>query len=361
MKPYVSVLIKEVYKLYKMICHHQFFVLIFSTLKLVQSQNNNPFFNPNLQYYQYQNQHGTQQMQTSARPQMAATTTVPQVPICQMNIDQGMYCSMNPNVRNRYTSRRYGYNRNNGQCVPFLYYGCQGNGNNFISLQQCYQFCISTTSTMPAATTTATINPCQIPINYGYSCNRFNKNYYVMYGYDSNKQQCVNFPYYGCGGNMNRFQSLLACQRYCRTPTTTTALTTTTTMTTTTTTATRRTTQTTTTSTTTTTQRQIESTEFPFPDVIGRRTTRILDTFGNEDNSGETIVDNTRHYAAGGGNEGNELIDYEIAKDSKSSTLSERCLQELRPSDACNVVVKDKNMHTFDYQLGMCIPVEEYR
>lgn len=38
---------------------------------------------------------------------------------------------------------RYTYNRSIGRCEAFYYSGCQGNANNFDSLEQCQQRCES--------------------------------------------------------------------------------------------------------------------------------------------------------------------------------------------------------------------------
>ena len=38
---------------------------------------------------------------------------------------------------------RYFYNDTGGQCETFIYGGCNGNENNFLSLHQCEQSCSS--------------------------------------------------------------------------------------------------------------------------------------------------------------------------------------------------------------------------
>lgn len=36
---------------------------------------------------------------------------------------------------------RYYYDRTDGVCKSFTYGGCQGNRNNFISVEECLQYC----------------------------------------------------------------------------------------------------------------------------------------------------------------------------------------------------------------------------
>ncbi|VDK41910.1 unnamed protein product [Dibothriocephalus latus] len=43
--------------------------------------------------------------------------------------------------------QRFAYNRKNNTCVPFIYGGCQGNGNNFETKKQCEKKCLGKSST----------------------------------------------------------------------------------------------------------------------------------------------------------------------------------------------------------------------
>ncbi|ETN69569.1 Kunitz/Bovine pancreatic trypsin inhibitor domain protein [Necator americanus] len=44
-------------------------------------------------------------------------------------------------VRTGVTLTRYGYDKEKGKCVRFLYGGCGMNHNNFRRLKECNQFC----------------------------------------------------------------------------------------------------------------------------------------------------------------------------------------------------------------------------
>ncbi len=39
--------------------------------------------------------------------------------------------------------------------------------------------------------------------------------YNLSWGFDGDKNECVEFVYGGCGGNLNRFDSKEACERAC--------------------------------------------------------------------------------------------------------------------------------------------------
>ena len=55
--------------------------------------------------------------------------------------------------------KRFFYNAETGDCEHFVYGGCPGNGNRFISLDACRRVCkqqVSTTASAPVLRTTGT-------------------------------------------------------------------------------------------------------------------------------------------------------------------------------------------------------------
>ncbi|KAH9385005.1 hypothetical protein HPB48_027041 [Haemaphysalis longicornis] len=55
---------------------------------------------------------------------------------------RGMVCQQPPYTGPCKASfRRFYYNVAQGVCQPFLYGGCQSNGNNFETIEQCKQAC----------------------------------------------------------------------------------------------------------------------------------------------------------------------------------------------------------------------------
>ena len=111
---------------------------------------------------------------------------------------------------------RYYFSTVTNQCVPFIYGGCGGNGNNFATMTECQDMCEfkSTNKTSSIEFVTAfprTIADCHKPAVKG-PC----KSHLTMYAYDWLKDTCHDFVYGGCGGNGNRFFTMSECQSVCK-------------------------------------------------------------------------------------------------------------------------------------------------
>ena len=117
---------------------------------------------------------------------------------------------------------RYYFSGRSKRCLPFLYSGCNGNGNNFASKAECMDVCGRNSSQTPGindrkegVVEEVTIIPrvrsdCNKPISRGI-CSGSLK----MYGYDMKSGECHNFTYSGCAGNSNRFFTLSSCKSVC--------------------------------------------------------------------------------------------------------------------------------------------------
>uniref|UniRef100_A0A8C9SHY4 Protein AMBP n=1 Tax=Scleropages formosus TaxID=113540 RepID=A0A8C9SHY4_SCLFO len=92
---------------------------------------------------------------------------------------------------------RFFYNSTVKACQSFIYGGCEGNHNNFLTEKACLQTC-------------RTKDACRQPIVSG-PC----KAYLPRWGFDSESNECVFFLYGGCHGNSNNFHSLQECEEYC--------------------------------------------------------------------------------------------------------------------------------------------------
>ncbi|CAN8032159.1 unnamed protein product [Ixodes persulcatus] len=103
---------------------------------------------------------------------------------------------------------RWFFNTKTGKCEEFVYGGCQSNGNNFVTLEQCQYTCPNTTLTVPGGHGNDT---CSLPKKVG-PCRAAMPRYY----FDVTTGKCEQFIYGGCEGNANNFHTLKQCQRTCK-------------------------------------------------------------------------------------------------------------------------------------------------
>ncbi|CAJ0583719.1 unnamed protein product, partial [Mesorhabditis spiculigera] len=142
------------------------------------------------------------------------------------------------------TIQRFYFNPSTRKCQPFQYYGCNGNGNNFNSMDQCADFCLNAIDTAcggvaPLVDPNNRAQKCDRAVGCpdGYNCNpegyccpetrtscaapmsRGNvcagTAQRTMWYYDTAQQKCRQFLYNGCGGSSNRFTSQAICSSTC--------------------------------------------------------------------------------------------------------------------------------------------------
>ncbi|MEM7245767.1 MAG: BPTI/Kunitz domain-containing protein [Acidobacteriota bacterium] len=89
---------------------------------------------------------------------------------------------------------RFFFNAQSGRCESFVYGGCEGNDNNYETLEQCEAGC--STCRLPAD-----VGPCDAAIPRWY--------------FDSGSGACEMFTYGGCEGNANNFETQAECERAC--------------------------------------------------------------------------------------------------------------------------------------------------
>ena len=94
---------------------------------------------------------------------------------------------------------RFFHNVCTGQCEPFVFGCCDGNGNNFLTLEECEAACPPVTDicSLPGV-----VGPCEAII--------------PRYYYNAVTEQCESFEYGGCNGNLNNFLTLEECEAACR-------------------------------------------------------------------------------------------------------------------------------------------------
>ncbi|XP_067129548.1 papilin-like isoform X2 [Centruroides vittatus] len=100
------------------------------------------------------------------------------------------------------------YNSQTKQCEEFIYKGCLGNNNRFISKEICEQTC--TSQVVPVPVSPVSLDICDLPKKEG-TCTAA-----VIYWYfNIQTQTCEQFYYSGCDGNDNRFETLSDCENRC--------------------------------------------------------------------------------------------------------------------------------------------------
>ncbi|XP_026877761.2 tissue factor pathway inhibitor a isoform X1 [Electrophorus electricus] len=96
---------------------------------------------------------------------------------------------------------RFYFNTDTGYCENFEYGGCQGNANNFETLEACEEMCV----------VRANKSPCHLEDEPG-PCRGLVPRFF----FDNRTQECRRFFYGGCFGNANNFKTIQACRDRCQ-------------------------------------------------------------------------------------------------------------------------------------------------
>ncbi|KAG0713547.1 Papilin [Chionoecetes opilio] len=102
---------------------------------------------------------------------------------------------------------RWFFDASVGQCQVFMYGGCGGNNNNFVSNEECENYCGE--RKIPAEEEFKT-EFCFKEQSLG-TC----EDYQTYFYYDSQDGACKRFLYGGCDGNENRFKTREECENKC--------------------------------------------------------------------------------------------------------------------------------------------------
>ncbi|XP_054826129.1 tissue factor pathway inhibitor isoform X2 [Eublepharis macularius] len=125
--------------------------------------------------------------------------------ICAMKADAGPCKALHT---------RYHFDILTRQCEIFDYGGCEGNENNFLTLEECQATCL--VPDLPEKKKKARFKKekpsfCLLENDPGICRGLISRHFY-----NKESQQCEKFMYGGCLGNQNNFESLKECQDICQ-------------------------------------------------------------------------------------------------------------------------------------------------
>uniref|UniRef100_A0A0N5BLL4 Kunitz/Bovine pancreatic trypsin inhibitor domain protein n=1 Tax=Strongyloides papillosus TaxID=174720 RepID=A0A0N5BLL4_STREA len=142
---------------------------------------------------------------------------------------------------------RFYYDSEDGKCKPFQFFGCNGNNNRFLTINECEDTCVLTFANVcngmaPLIAPNHELATCSddFPCPDGYTCNSDGNccpeqqlacQSHVSLGstcskfkaekawyWDEEHAECKQFLFNGCGGSPNRFFSKSACLEACTKP-----------------------------------------------------------------------------------------------------------------------------------------------
>nr|CDJ84543.1 Thyroglobulin type-1 and Proteinase inhibitor I2 domain containing protein [Haemonchus contortus] len=120
--------------------------------------------------------------------------------------------------------QRFAFDTESGECRPFTYGGCGGNGNNFATLAECRIKCqkdvIKEKLQFPSQTPFKQAPQISVALSPGNLCEHDIEvgecsGVFVRFGYDKATNDCRQFTYGGCGGNGNNFATIQECRNVC--------------------------------------------------------------------------------------------------------------------------------------------------
>ena len=131
---------------------------------------------------------------------------------------------------------RFFYDPDSGACQQFLYGGCAGNRNNFISIEDCSSTCDDKLGTKRKNKQRTKVQTCSLLSDHGPCSNDQTRceitlverikrlTFLCRWFYNKYKDRCEPFSWGGCLGNMNNFNSNSTCENMCRPRTDTTTI-----------------------------------------------------------------------------------------------------------------------------------------
>lgn len=101
---------------------------------------------------------------------------------------------------------RWFFNRTAKTCQSFIYGGCHGNGNNFMSEKECQQQCLGNVILEKPSPK----DVCFLKEAVGRCRAAFQRWHFNM-----ETGKCESFIYGGCHGNKNNFRTKIECEEFC--------------------------------------------------------------------------------------------------------------------------------------------------
>lgn len=133
------------------------------------------------------------------RPNNKAQFCLPKVDVCKRRVNPGKPCFAGFTQQTKYY-----YDWSQGKCIPFAYMGCGGNGNAFDTENECLGKCSNW--------------PCFVWMDIGVPgcATGVTKREGVRWAWHPVLKICLDFYYFGCGGNKNHFWSKAECKAICK-------------------------------------------------------------------------------------------------------------------------------------------------
>ncbi|XP_070588010.1 tissue factor pathway inhibitor isoform X2 [Erythrolamprus reginae] len=150
---------------------------------------------------------GTAASENEEHPEIIGLSSSPLIlgmSICALKADSGPCKALHA---------RYHFNILTRHCELFNFGGCQGNENNFLTLDECQEKCVI--KDVPEKINKLTLKKekpsfCLLEDDPGIC-----RGLILRYFYNKESQQCETFQYGGCLGNQNNFKTLQECQNTC--------------------------------------------------------------------------------------------------------------------------------------------------
>ncbi|KAL1443251.1 hypothetical protein MTO96_007532, partial [Rhipicephalus appendiculatus] len=99
---------------------------------------------------------------------------------------------------------RYYYDNATRTCKQFTYGGCEGNSNNYETVEECKASCNPATEYEANCLARAETGPCRA--------------HATLWAYDAKLGECKTFTYGGCDGNENKYPTKEKCEETCKHP-----------------------------------------------------------------------------------------------------------------------------------------------
>ncbi|XP_042370708.1 kunitz-type protease inhibitor 2-like [Plectropomus leopardus] len=161
----------------------------------------------------------SQEGESPVESEPAATESVPAQETEMSAADFAERCGAEPQVGPCKAAFQHWYHdRQIGSCQPFIYGGCKGNKNNYLSKESCTATC--TVTVIPSSEKVASPEGVQVSAEYAGDCMATSdpgpcRAAFPMFYYDPKTATCQSFIYGGCRGNKNRYGTKDECMRHC--------------------------------------------------------------------------------------------------------------------------------------------------
>ncbi|XP_063778423.1 collagen alpha-6(VI) chain-like [Pseudophryne corroboree] len=181
----------------------------YANLEVEPTEINGEYVERQLEEYIYEEEtedNGAQETLEVAVDENAETEIIrPVAEKCLLDVNHGTTCGN--------FQRMWYYIKEVDACSQFWYGGCDGNGNRFVTENECLQACSSKRQGTNQGSQVLSKDICILKQEEG-DC----QDYILKWWYNSDQNECVQFWYGGCGGNKNQFETQEQCEDACLSP-----------------------------------------------------------------------------------------------------------------------------------------------